>query len=819
MVEPNNYVFPWDTTTTLLKYNGNKIVLKGISLTGTEYISSLYPFNTYYDFRNMCITKNFVTMINSLVQIPNNPIFRIPLNADYLLEGSAQAPPDYSFNSEFKYGANIQFTGEQYQQSIIDMIYAVTCPQNTTITVSTVNVDNYTSNSNPTIEMSISGVSNASIILDLHWNYGTVTPQQSKNGTNGNDYLSGQQLFLPGCFLTNGSNTGTIQDNTLDFWTTITQMFGIDNTGTPIYSYTTGPMFSVPISSLQKLNNSIFANIFFELYNEPVSDQLTTSPNVGPGQTYSGSTTDVVPYLNNYTAFLYGGEYYTQYSQNKYNFTGFIDMYNTIRNLKAVNVCIVNGSDIYGFMNISVVSPTTNPSQPGQFDYSQGGSNAGNTIVDTYNCFTTFRNTLGESFYNVMFGLHPYSGLFSGATKGPGLYNVTGSLGQHNSIPFTGQILECLQNRSTIPYNQFSVSNPLICTEFGSFDLPWGGYYGETDSDYVGISGYLDYNKTNTVTYTSKNQNPLAYAYNVPGGELYGYPYNGTDQMEIDGVTYTNPNPSYNNPPNNAVNYTVALGAPLYNGTWISPGYTGSDGVSHERGEVVVGPALIGMMQDFATFNVSHSLWGWRPNSGGNGNSNDCQGYRYGWAGSQPDVAAGCYSYSGNYVTDTCGPGESQLISFVNSSIQTQTQFPTMFYPISNAEDITIGKNYQIFSLGTTNFTKIGAPNNNIGTCFTATDIGSGTGTVNGVVVWANGSLSATPPSTIPATNILNDNTYTIAIIGSTDFTTVGAAAPAYIGQTFVATGTPSGSGTVIPLSTYNGADFGYIFNKYLINP
>lgn len=47
------------------------------------------------------------------------------------------------------------------------------------------------------------------------------------------------------------------------------------------------------------------------------------------------------------------------------------------------------------------------------------------------------------------------------------------------------------------------------------------------------------------------------------------------------------------------------------------------------------------------------------------------------------------------------------------------------------AGDFVVGNNYQILTVGTTDFTAIGADNNTIGTTFTATGVGSGTGTVN----------------------------------------------------------------------------------------
>ena len=49
-------------------------------------------------------------------------------------------------------------------------------------------------------------------------------------------------------------------------------------------------------------------------------------------------------------------------------------------------------------------------------------------------------------------------------------------------------------------------------------------------------------------------------------------------------------------------------------------------------------------------------------------------------------------------------------------------------YPVTG---LTVGVSYTISAVGTTNFTLIGAANNNVGTTFTATAAGTGTGTVN----------------------------------------------------------------------------------------
>jgi hypothetical protein len=148
------------------------------------------------------------------------------------------------------------------------------------------------------------------------------------------------------------------------------------------------------------------------------------------------------------------------------------------------------------------------------------------------------------------------------------------------------------------------------------------------------------------------------------------------------------------------------------------------------------------------------------------------------------------------------------------------------------------GNTYVIATLGTTDFTLIGASANTVGVEFTATDVGTGTGTATTVTGRAaslstvlpvtkggTGNSSVTPnavfvggtTSTSPITavkpgvlgNVLTSTAsttitagsfvvgveYSILTIGSTDFTLIGAASNT-VGVVFTATGVGVGSGT-----------------------
>jgi hypothetical protein len=80
------------------------------------------------------------------------------------------------------------------------------------------------------------------------------------------------------------------------------------------------------------------------------------------------------------------------------------------------------------------------------------------------------------------------------------------------------------------------------------------------------------------------------------------------------------------------------------------------------------------------------------------------------------------YFKSGDYIAF------NNELHIVTADVDT-TGTGTFLYSLP-AREIVIGKSYTIESVGTTDFTTIGAADNNIGTTFTATGFGSGTGTV-----------------------------------------------------------------------------------------
>lgn len=107
---------------------------------------------------------------------------------------------------------------------------------------------------------------------------------------------------------------------------------------------------------------------------------------------------------------------------------------------------------------------------------------------------------------------------------------------------------------------------------------------------------------------------------------------------------------------------------------------------------------------------------------------------------------------------------------------------------VTNAGFFVIGRSYQILTIGTTDFTTIGALANTVGTYFTATGIGTGTGT----------AIDAANLTTAGAFTI--NRRYQILTVGTTNFTLIGATSNS-VGSTFVATGVGAGTGTAVDIT------------------
>lgn len=136
-----------------------------------------------------------------------------------------------------------------------------------------------------------------------------------------------------------------------------------------------------------------------------------------------------------------------------------------------------------------------------------------------------------------------------------------------------------------------------------------------------------------------------------------------------------------------------------------------------------------------------------------------------------------------------------------------------------NAGSFVVGNTYSILAVGSTSFTAIGASANTIGVIFTATGVGSGSGTATPITTigqylasngtstyWTNLQFGST--STVSAGSFVVGNTYTIYQLANggatTDFTAVGASASTP-GVVFVATGVGTGTGTAYTSTNGSG--------------
>ena len=152
----------------------------------------------------------------------------------------------------------------------------------------------------------------------------------------------------------------------------------------------------------------------------------------------------------------------------------------------------------------------------------------------------------------------------------------------------------------------------------------------------------------------------------------------------------------------------------------------------------------------------------------------------------------------------------SQLIPVLNDPSNVNQFFvdgistPSDLNFSAQASNLVAGTVYQIVTPGTTDFTTVGAANSNVGTFFTATGSGSGSGlatshfaslAVTAVVINVGG---ASTTGTTTAADIVEYTSYMICSIGITDFTAIGAPNNT-VGATFYATGAGTGTGTATP--------------------
>jgi hypothetical protein len=160
------------------------------------------------------------------------------------------------------------------------------------------------------------------------------------------------------------------------------------------------------------------------------------------------------------------------------------------------------------------------------------------------------------------------------------------------------------------------------------------------------------------------------------------------------------------------------------------------------------------------------------------------------------------------------GTGQTTATAAFNALAPVQQTGATV-----NAGSFVVGNTYSILVVGTTSFTAIGASANTIGVIFTATGVGSGSGSATNIATvgqylasngtnafWTNLQFGST--ATVSAGSFVIGNTYTIYELANagaqTDFTAIGASANTP-GVVFVATGVGAGTGTAYTSTNGNG--------------
>jgi hypothetical protein len=581
----------WVNTSSTLQYNNGTtsypVKLTGFSVTHVEnyagynvmYTTGAQPNDdclVYFNYYNNYVYSNLVNLANiiyaetssnynnfnnlSSTSITNNiPAVRIPLNADYWLNGSGNSSTIYN-------NMGVNMTSTQYQNMIISMVYYLMNPKSNGVTT-------FTGTANGCV-----------IILDLHWNY-------SDNNQESASYNSSNPQSTPP-----GQCAMAVASNSIAFWNSICSVFGVDVSGNEFNSTTclintSSNSTTINSGSSYTLTSAMKNNIFFELYNEPYLDQINA--NTGSGYvSYSD-------YDNQFNLYIQGSEYYTgnpiQDPNNnyyEYNTVGMGTLYDNIRiTNNCYNVIVLGGAEGYAYFAGYNYIAYGDTGYPNNFIYNTYGSGSscyncwtqlnnaiisgiipemdasGTLITNSSNTISTYSNN-SNGLESVLANMHPYA---NGYEKFPGyMYNTSNS--DTSSTPNNGNGNPCLANflqalqEGTNPYyvsftspsssgtencSDFQISFPIISTEFGMYNLPW-----------IDSSG---------TTYTS----------------LYN----------------TNPNNASQGVAANWTGVETTIGSYNYWGQYYD-----------ENGVSTYSPLITGYFENFNTFNISYTIWALAPN-------------------------------------------------------------------------------------------------------------------------------------------------------------------------------------------------------------
>ena len=447
--------------------------------------------------------KLFTDSLISYLSAMDDPLVRIPINAQYWLNGGlsikqlsgyagagATVLPSEDYpgggleistwgSSAYTLGENTivmndadgesdvpymvaRYSAEEYQKLIVDLMMYI---------------DQELSDNPPTF------------IIDLHWNFDRFGDTQSDAGggyynkifevfdsesnyygdlnadnigiwaSNDADPVSGnvssyyaRQLFGPIDEDSLGNTTGSA----VDFWESVTAMFGVDETGALI----SGEVDSDKNVYAEITDVDLAANVFFEIYNEPFFSKPGTIPAnesevpnsgsaefIGPGNeeiTYEQASSDqsdsgwietwIGNYINGVSSTVDGS-----------SIAGMLPVIQSIRDSGAQNVIIANAG--------------------GNYAYEADITAASDTTVQLSNSLEQLINALDDDYdTNIILGAHPYMGPWQAADPSKNAANFYDwlTIGGESSI--------------------FS-DYPFIATEFGQYQ-GLGATYGSGATDY-----------------------------------------------------------------------------------------------------------------------------------------------------------------------------------------------------------------------------------------------------------------------------------------------------------------------------------------------
>jgi hypothetical protein len=152
----------------------------------------------------------------------------------------------------------------------------------------------------------------------------------------------------------------------------------------------------------------------------------------------------------------------------------------------------------------------------------------------------------------------------------------------------------------------------------------------------------------------------------------------------------------------------------------------------------------------------------------------------------------------------TNNPGTAIVSVEIGETRHTEISFDNLASPTANAPTVTtpfvVGQTYVINTVGTTDFTLIGAASNTVGVIFEATGSGTGTGTA----FVGYDAPSQIPATTYDANELIAGGVYEIATLGTTDWNDVaGTTGNTYnVGDIITVINTGSGTGTAITVNS-----------------